>query len=307
MAGSVILKSKIQNRSPKGFTLVELMVVIGIIALLIGILLPALSHARLAAQAVECQSNLRQIGIGFRLYADANVGCLPAAGDDGDAGHPILMPDNQGWASDALWMNAVSYATFGKTYNQIQLDAAAGGMPIPNESSHHVLICPSALRASGATATDGDPVTPDEYFLMYGYTNTNGSLAVEARKTFICYAMNYKLWGSTSNFTGKITQLKPQTVLVFEKRTSIAEVTAADDAYYADQGGGTNKILGSPVGRFRGDWRRFSSRHDKGGYIVLADGHVQHFTLREVLTATIPGQDWNKPGELIWNATGPAK
>lgn len=63
-----------KSHPPKGFTLVELLVVISIVALLIAVLLPALGKARDTARIIQCASNERQMGVAFMIYAneDAN-------------------------------------------------------------------------------------------------------------------------------------------------------------------------------------------------------------------------------------------
>jgi prepilin-type processing-associated H-X9-DG protein/prepilin-type N-terminal cleavage/methylation domain-containing protein len=81
----------------RAFTLVELLVVIGIIALLISILLPSLSRARRTARATTSLSNLRQIGIGLMQYRIENRGAYPVASWASVAGRPRFR-----WA-DAIY------------------------------------------------------------------------------------------------------------------------------------------------------------------------------------------------------------
>lgn len=64
-------------RSPRAFTLLELLVSIGIIAVLIGVLLPVLRSSRESAQRVVCLSNLRTFGYALQMYKDDHEGILP--------------------------------------------------------------------------------------------------------------------------------------------------------------------------------------------------------------------------------------
>ncbi len=128
------------QRNRSAFTLVELLVVIGISAVLIALLLPTLNRAREQANAIKCLSNLRQLGQAMVMYNTNNNGfVIPSYTMTGVVGGPAVPLE--GWASI------------------LDRDKYVGGN---RENDHSVFVCPSMLDIEGMATgqTGADPGKP---------------------------------------------------------------------------------------------------------------------------------------------------
>jgi prepilin-type N-terminal cleavage/methylation domain-containing protein/prepilin-type processing-associated H-X9-DG protein len=148
MSGS---KNVFRLRLSKGFTLVELLVVIGIIALLISILLPALNRARDAAMQIKCESNLRNIGQAIAMYENVCHGSLPWGlehyQDDssgklwGNGSHGNYIRDPLDHGVNVTWRDYLARELY---------KIAAGTSDLSdtqNKGSYGIFVCPAAPQA----------------------------------------------------------------------------------------------------------------------------------------------------------------
>ncbi|MGH7970786.1 MAG: prepilin-type N-terminal cleavage/methylation domain-containing protein, partial [Limisphaerales bacterium] len=155
-----------------GFTLLELLIVISIIAILAALLLPALALAKRKAQAIQCLSNLKQLGLGMMIYLADNSDVFPSP-----AGQPVGF-HTEDWI---YWRPPGVMTASGLT--SLPLDQSPIARASGTARSTNLFRCPrdlsDQLRTASATTSDGP------YGYSYTFTSVNASSGLASTITAV--------------------------------------------------------------------------------------------------------------------------
>src|SRR5580692_12465587 len=133
------------KRKLQGFTLIELLVVIAIIAILAAMLLPVLTRARIRAEAAECMSNNRQLGLAWLMYASDNADLLTINSDTRTA-LPPYSPSFLFHGTTPSWItcNLMNWTTGQQNTNLLYLNNSKYALLADFVKNVKVMQCPAA-------------------------------------------------------------------------------------------------------------------------------------------------------------------
>jgi len=271
-----------------GFTLVELLVVIGIIALLISVLLPSLAAARQQALTVACQSNLRQIGQLLFMYQQENRGFLPLGWFDGQHGDGVNGMNSTEWT--VLLANMMG--GFGSTY------AAAQARGAEQAASRGIFYCPlvgSPPTAWNVTTYSAHPrlmPSVDQWDVLRGSRYVCVKASSIHRASEIAIIWDAALW----DFGGGGVWLAPATSEILDRwrmwySTFLTDDYSLDPQPWMNPNNSIDLTVddGTINMDTLGNWGnvRFRHNNNRNTNVLFLDGHVETHTWRDQFNTSL--------------------
>jgi prepilin-type N-terminal cleavage/methylation domain-containing protein/prepilin-type processing-associated H-X9-DG protein len=267
-------------RRRDAFTLVELLVAIGVIAVMMAILLPTLGRARENANRLKCLSNLHQLGISLILYCQDNRGWLPRAAPVATTLLPESPQDYIWWQQTSPISNGPNRDVFRSPilkYLNVKPDVPGGPTKVDfSEERQRILRCPSDPLSDHPIAGNGN------YYYSYSLNNLMQSLdpGIPGDGNYITFIQET---GRPYHIAGKLVRVhNPSEKILFVEEAS----TTINDGSF-DPGNGANLLsvrhdstaLNPPdsPGGFILAGTIWTVRNTKSrGNVVFCDGHADY-------------------------------